>query len=139
MAFQLGMVYIGRAYEEDHYKYHDHETWSAFALVGLRLLIFGLFYAGVQDTHGSEPHHQKRLWIRKFGIAGAAWFLVLPVCVGVAMMVPTYYRHRVVSLVTIVGYSTANLLLARQLLGEGEYHQLSMLSKSLLPGGGKNW
>eukprot|EP00993_Chasmostoma_nieuportense_P001040 NODE_1955_length_1325_cov_24.953255_g1858_i0.p1 GENE.NODE_1955_length_1325_cov_24.953255_g1858_i0~~NODE_1955_length_1325_cov_24.953255_g1858_i0.p1 ORF type:complete len:424 (+),score=116.88 NODE_1955_length_1325_cov_24.953255_g1858_i0:38-1273(+) len=132
---QISLVLIGRFFADTHDKFHDHESWPGFALVGISFGQLLIFISGIRSTKTSAHSNiNRRIFMARLATCGTIWFCSLPLIVLLAALCPPYYRHRVVSLGTLLTNVLGVTLLAKQFVTRGEYFRLSTLSKNLLPG-----
>jgi hypothetical protein len=126
-AVQLYLEWAGRAFEDDFNQFHDHEHWPGMALVGIRVLLAGIFALGATSTMKllSDPDAQK--YMKQLAILGGGWLLAFPVCVVSARLLPAYRRHGFVSMSSLL-LQTVALGGLGVLVGSSRYKHVSSAS-----------
>lgn len=124
---QLYLEWAGRAFEDDFNQFHDHEHWPGMALVGIRVLLAGIFALGSASTMKllSDPDAQK--YMKQLAILGGAWLLAFPACVISARLLPAYRRHGFVSMASLL-LQTVALGGLGVLVGSSRYKHVSSAS-----------
>jgi len=96
-AAQLGLLAMGRRYEEDFNKFHDFEHAPGLALLGIRLALCALFGWALRRSLRVERQKDVREFFGALAFFGSIWFAGLPILVLSALVLPPYRRHQVVA------------------------------------------
>lgn len=96
---QFTLEVLGRGYEDDFNQFHDHEHWPGYTLMGLRVLYFGIFFLACGVSINYASLHKPRVVpvYNILRVVGSVWFLAFPVLVGLAVALPTYHRHGLIT------------------------------------------
>ncbi|XP_019864220.1 PREDICTED: integral membrane protein GPR180-like [Amphimedon queenslandica] len=127
------LVLWEQSYEESHYTYHVHENLPGFLLVCLRIILAVLFGYNLQSTLSKERSTLRKDFYQAFAIICYLWFLSFPMLMLIAMVLPEYWRHRVVTIGTIAIQLVALMMLSKQFLSRSLYWEVSTLSSTTLP------
>jgi hypothetical protein len=127
-------ILLGRVYDDAHSKYHESETPWAVGLIGMRLLLGGLFAAGVHNLLVRENNLMQRHFLLKFGLVGGVYFISIPFVITVAStFFARYLRHQVVTVGSAAVQVFSLVGLSVLLLTRNEYTELASLSSCSLP------
>ena len=96
-AAQLGLLALGRRYEEDFNKFHDFEHAPGLALLGIRLALCALFGWALRRSLRVERQKDVLEFFGDLAFFGAVWFAGVPMLVLFALVLPPYRRHQVVA------------------------------------------
>lgn len=96
-AAQLGLLAMGRRYEEDFNKFHDFEHAPGLALLGIRLALCALFGWALRRSLRVERQKDVREFFGALAFFGSVWFAGVPILVLFALVLPPYRRHQVVA------------------------------------------
>eukprot|EP01104_Vermistella_antarctica_P017944 TRINITY_DN6500_c0_g1_i1.p1 TRINITY_DN6500_c0_g1~~TRINITY_DN6500_c0_g1_i1.p1 ORF type:complete len:416 (+),score=99.10 TRINITY_DN6500_c0_g1_i1:152-1399(+) len=77
-----------------------YQSIPGIIVVVLRLMTFAYFLYELVLTFREEQQTEKRSFYVKFGITYSLWFLSLPIVVAVAMVLPEWYREKLVVLIS---------------------------------------
>lgn len=127
------LVLWEQSYDESHYTYHPHENLPGILLVALRIGLACLFCYNLVIRLKSERSTLRKNFYQAFAIACYLWFLAFPCLMIFAMIFPQYWRHRVVTIGTVIIQSIAMLWLSKQFLSRSLYWEVSTLSSTTLP------
>ncbi|TFJ83874.1 hypothetical protein NSK_004971 [Nannochloropsis salina CCMP1776] len=134
VVLHVACILLGRVYDDAHSKYHESETVWALGLIGMRLLLGGLFAAGVQNLLVRENNLLQRTFLMRLGALGGAYFISIPVVITVAStFFARYLRHQVVTVGSAAVQVFSLVGLSILLLTRNEYTELSSLSSCSLP------
>ncbi len=127
-------VLLGRAYDDAHSKYHESESPWALGLIGMRLLLGGLFAGGVHNLLVREDNLMQRQFLVKFGTMGGIYFVSIPFVITIAStFFARYLRHQVVAIGSAAVQVFSLVGLSVLLLTRNEYTELASLSSCTLP------
>jgi len=83
---------IGRERYDSSYRY---ATWAGYMFIAMNVILLGFFLSLLRRTSFFEKRIVKRSFYKRFGFVFSLWFLQLPIFVLVALLLPEYYRHKV--------------------------------------------
>merc|ERR1712217_143430 len=125
-----------RAMDDDAaYRHHEHEGAIGWAILVLRLLLFAWFLKSLQECQraGGIRLHQV---LQEFRVAGSVYFLAYPALLLVVQVFAPYLRHPIMHTGLLTMQLASSAWLASLFLSRGTYFRASVLSASMLPGGG---
>mmetsp|Transcript_5992 Transcript_5992/g.10373 ORF Transcript_5992/g.10373 Transcript_5992/m.10373 type:complete len:503 (+) Transcript_5992:280-1788(+) len=128
---QVVLAMLGRRYEDDFNQFHDFEHPPGHALMGIRVLLWALFFLGglgtIKNCQAAQDKLKRFMW-QLLG-AGSVWFLTFPVLViFVAPLVEPYNRHPLVTGGSIVLQSVALGLISSLFVATSGYLKMSTLA-----------
>ena len=134
MVLHVACVLLGRMYDDAHSKYHESETIWALGLIGMRLILGGLFAAGVHNLLVRENNLIQRTFLTRLAALGGIYFVSIPIVITVAStFFARYLRHQVVTVGSAAVQVFSLLGLSILLLTRNEYTELASLSSCSLP------
>jgi hypothetical protein len=134
VVLHVACVLLGRVYDDAHSKYHESETVWALGLIGMRLILGGLFAAGVHNLLVRENNLMQRAFLTRLGALGGIYFVSIPIVITVAStFFARYLRHQVVTVGSAAVQVFSLVGLSVLLLTRNEYTELASLSSCSLP------
>ena len=133
LLFSIGLLQFlllawGRAQEEDFNNFHDFEHLPGLLLLGIRLLMCGLFLWALKRSKSVEGGQEILGFLDKLMWFGGVWFLCLPILILLAMVLPPYRRHQLVAGGSIFVQGIALSLLSTLFLESSEFYKISSLN-----------
>lgn len=130
----VAFILLGRHFDDAHSKYHESETIWALGLIGMRLLLGGLFAAGVHNLLVRENNLLQKSFLVKLAIWGGIYFVSIPLVITVAStFFARYLRHQVVTIGSAAVQIFSLVGLSILLLTRNDYTELASLSSCSLP------
>ena len=129
----LMIVGLGRITDNEHYHFHDYESWAGIVIIILRMIMYGFFVYLFWDNYSNARGDEKEFY-KQFGMLSTAYFMALPFIVIVAsMFIPQYYRHKFV-LVGNTGVQVIVMIIFTYLFTtkKNKYYNVSLKGKTLV-------
>lgn len=115
-------------------QHHENEGAVGWAILVLRLALFGWFAAGVQALRSAGSLRLQH-FLQSFQVAGSLYFLSYPAIYTVVQAFAPYLQHPIMQIGLVAMQTTSAIWLSDLFLSRGAYFQVSTLNSSLLPGG----
>eukprot|EP00747_Dinoflagellata_sp_TGD_P090753 gnl/TRDRNA2_/TRDRNA2_164812_c0_seq1.p1 gnl/TRDRNA2_/TRDRNA2_164812_c0~~gnl/TRDRNA2_/TRDRNA2_164812_c0_seq1.p1 ORF type:complete len:425 (-),score=41.49 gnl/TRDRNA2_/TRDRNA2_164812_c0_seq1:30-1304(-) len=128
------LVLIGKLMDDAPDKYHENDGLVGWIMLVLRILLYAWFLWAVQSTEAVSGM-QLRSFLRRFRIAGSAYFLSYPIIFVIAQIFAPYLQHPVMQIGLLAAQMASNVYLYSLFLTRGDYFKVSTLNSSFLPGG----
>eukprot|EP00931_Biecheleriopsis_adriatica_P065836 TRINITY_DN40302_c0_g1_i1.p1 TRINITY_DN40302_c0_g1~~TRINITY_DN40302_c0_g1_i1.p1 ORF type:complete len:440 (+),score=71.70 TRINITY_DN40302_c0_g1_i1:67-1386(+) len=122
--------------DDSHDKHHQNAGLVGYAMLVIRLGIYGWFMWGIKKTNEAGGLRMQA-FLNKFSKIGCCYFLSYPVIFAIAKLCPHYYQHPVLQVGLLVMQFASIIWLSHLFLTRGEYFKLSTLNTSALPCGPK--
>lgn len=138
-AIFIGMIHLliaALTYVDDaeHHKFHDFGGLQGIVLIVIRLVIYGVFLYGIQDTKTTADRKQKE-FLNNLRLSASLYILSFPVLWIISFLVEPYVINRVITFGTVMTQVFATYWILHQFTQKGtSYYKASHKSKTILPG-----
>ena len=136
IAINLIVIAIGKISDDAYDKYSDYEGLSGFFIILLRILSWVWFLMLEKELEKSAAA-RLRNFLFNFLICVSCYFLSLPFIVVVSWMFEPWSRKLVIFVLNNLAQVGIFFYTQHLLSEKSEFYQISTLSKSVLPIGGK--
>mmetsp|Transcript_65585 Transcript_65585/g.171846 ORF Transcript_65585/g.171846 Transcript_65585/m.171846 type:complete len:435 (+) Transcript_65585:63-1367(+) len=132
----LHMLLVGHSQlqSDSATKYHENEGSIGWALLVVRMALFGWFVSAV-DKLSQKGGFRLQMFLQRFKLAGSTYFLAYPIIFLVTQAFAPYVRHPVMQIGLALMQTASAFWLSDLFLSRGAYFEVSSLSSCLLPGG----
>lgn len=126
------ILFLWEQYQDkEHRMYYAHRTYAGLALVGLRILMAGVFAWNLRKTVNAERSALKREFYITFTKLCMLWFLSYPILVVLTWLFAEYLRYKILTMGIVFSQSTVVVILYQLFMSRSLYWEVSALSSSL--------